>query len=91
MKQHARALPVRSSAHKRAAERKAAVSLAEVLGYPVSVPIWPEAGRALGLSRAVTYELATQGAFPVPVLRFGRRLMVRRAELLEFLGIREPA
>ncbi len=79
----------RQPAIRRPNERKAPVTSSDVLAYPASVPLWPEGGRALGLSRGVTYELANQGTLPVPVLRLGRRLLVRRVDLLDFLGIKE--
>ena len=45
------------------------------------------AGRAFGLGRDASYELARRGALPVPVLRLGRRLVVTRSALLQALGI----
>jgi hypothetical protein len=38
------------------------------------VPLWPDAGQALGLSRNRTYESARQGE--IPTIRFGRVLRV---------------
>jgi len=43
-----------------------------------------EAGELLGLSRAFAYELVARGE--LPVIRFGRRIVVPRAALLELLG-----
>jgi excisionase family DNA binding protein len=43
-----------------------------------------EAGELLGLSRAFAYELVARGE--LPVVRFGRRIVVPKAALLELLG-----
>jgi len=43
-----------------------------------------EAGQLLGLSRAFAYELVARGE--LPVVRFGRRIVVPKAALLELLG-----
>lgn len=43
-----------------------------------------EAGRALGLSRNSAYEAARRGE--LPVLRFGRRIVVSRARLEAMLA-----
>jgi hypothetical protein len=37
---------------------------------PLTVPLWPHAGMALGLTRNGTYEAAKRG--DIPVLRFGK-------------------
>jgi len=42
-----------------------------------------EAGELLGLSRAFAYELVARGE--LPVVRFGRRIVVPKAALLELL------
>ena len=47
-----------------------------------------EAGRLLGISRGAAYEAARRGE--LPVLRFGRRLVIPRAQLMAMLGEREP-
>ncbi|MFF0122948.1 DNA-binding protein [Micromonospora arida] len=57
----------------------------EVWAFPVTVDV-PTAGRCFGIGRDLSYDLARQGAFPVPVLRLGRRLVVTRAALLRALG-----
>ena len=44
-----------------------------------------EAGALLGLSRAFAYELVARGE--LPVVRFGRRIVVPKAALLELLSI----
>ena len=43
-----------------------------------------EAGALLGLSRAFAYELVARGE--LPVVRFGRRIVVPKAALLELLS-----
>lgn len=43
--------------------------------------------RPLALSRATVYMLAKSGELPVPVLRIGSRMKVRRCDLLAFLGV----
>ena len=57
----------------------------ELLALPVSVDI-ETAGKALGLGRTSTYDLAKRGKFPVRVLRLGNRYRVPRADLLRELG-----
>lgn len=42
-----------------------------------------EAGRTLGIGRALAYELARRGE--IPVVRLGRRLVVPRAQLQRLL------
>lgn len=71
--------------------RRKTLSLAaeEVLALPAAVDLLT-AGRALGLGRTKAYELAQRGEFPVPVLRLGTQYRVRRADLLNLLGIGQP-
>lgn len=64
----------------------------QVLALPMVFPIWPTASAALGgspagLSRPTTYARAKAGTYPVPVLVEGRRRLVRRADVLAYLGI----
>ncbi|RLK24695.1 hypothetical protein DER29_2624 [Micromonospora sp. M71_S20] len=47
----------------------------------------PTAGRVFGLGRALSYELARTGDFPVPVLRVGFRYKVPVAGILTALGL----
>jgi hypothetical protein len=49
------------------------------------VPVWPDAGRALGLGRNATYEAVARGE--IPVIRFGRRIVVPKAKLFEMVGV----
>ncbi len=55
--------------------------------WPPTVPLWPDAAGALGLSRTTAYELVRRGELPVRTLRLGRLLRVPTAELLTVLGI----
>lgn len=64
----------------------AALSTEELQALPAVVDV-PTAGRAYGMGTRLAYELAGTGRFPVPVLRFGRLLRVRRADLLADLGL----
>ena len=45
----------------------------------------PKAGEVLGLSRSSAYRAAAAGL--IPTLRFGSRMIVPTARLLEMLGI----
>ncbi|MBB5110496.1 hypothetical protein FHU28_000335 [Micromonospora echinospora] len=47
----------------------------------------PTAGRVFGLGRALSYDLARTGDFPVPVLRVGARYKVPVAGILTALGL----
>ncbi|TMR23803.1 DNA-binding protein [Actinomadura geliboluensis] len=49
------------------------------------------AGRALGVGRTKSYELARTGHFPCPVLRVGRSYLVPTAGLLTLLGLNDTA
>lgn len=45
----------------------------------------------LNLSRSGFYALARRDELPIPVVRVGSRIMVRRCDLFGFLGIADPA
>lgn len=47
------------------------------------------AGKMLGISRAVAYELARRDDLPVPVIRLGRRIVVSRRALEDVLSARK--
>jgi len=49
------------------------------------------AGRWLGIGRSLSYRLAREGRFPVPVLQLGRRRVVSRAALENLLEMGSPA
>ncbi len=59
---------------------------AELLALPTSFKLWPTAGRAFGLGRSATFELAKRGEFPCRVLRLGGKCLVTRADLFRALG-----
>ncbi len=58
-----------------------ALSREDLLALPAVVDV-PTVARAYGISERHAYELARQDALPVPVLRLGRLLKVRRRDLL---------
>jgi hypothetical protein len=66
----------------------AGMSRRELLALPAAVDL-VTAGRALGLGRTKSHELARAGEFPVRVLRLGRAYRVATADVLALLGI-EP-
>jgi predicted DNA-binding transcriptional regulator AlpA len=51
----------------------------------------PTAGRAWGMGRNTAFDLYHKGQFPVEVLKLGRRLRVRTADLVAALDDRAPA
>lgn len=74
------------------AVRRKALSAAEVFALPAMPDAWPDgAGACGGISRTVWYELIAKGETPVPVIRIGRSLKVRRSDLLNFLGLQDQA
>jgi predicted DNA-binding transcriptional regulator AlpA len=68
-----------------------APTIDELRRWPPTVPLWPDAASALGLSRTAAYDLVRRGELPVRTLRLGRLLRVPTAELLAVLGIPLPA
>lgn len=54
----------------------------------LTVPLWPHAGRALGLGRSAVYEAAARGDVPT-VDTGGRKKPVPTAKLRRLLGIDE--
>jgi hypothetical protein len=40
----------------------------------LTIPLWPDAGKILGLGRSATYDAAARGE--IPVIRIGRRKIV---------------
>jgi len=49
----------------------------------LAVPLWPDAGKALGLSRNHTYDAAKAGE--IPTVKFGRTIRVPVAALRKML------
>lgn len=47
------------------------------------------AGKMLGISRAVAYELARRDQLPVPVIRLGHRMVVSKRAIEEVLNARK--
>lgn len=62
---------------------------AEIRALPAMVDL-VTAGRALGVGRTKSYELARAGRFPCPVLRVGRSYLVPTTGLLTLLGLDHP-
>jgi hypothetical protein len=52
---------------------------------PPTLPLWPETGQLLGLSRAATFRAAARGDFEVVTL--GRRKLALTVPLLKLLGL----
>jgi hypothetical protein len=50
-----------------------------------------DAAPHLDLSRSAVYSLAKAGELPIPVVRVGARIKVRRCDLLAFLGVAESS
>jgi hypothetical protein len=50
-----------------------------------TMPVWPDTGEILGLSRQSAYGAARRGE--IPTLRIGRRLVVPTAKLRQLLGL----
>lgn len=61
----------------------------ELFSLPVSVDL-PTAGRAFGVGRTKSFELAQVGEFPCRVIRVGNKYRVPRSALFEALGV-DPA
>jgi hypothetical protein len=68
--------------------RELRLTVAEMRALPAAIDI-ETAGRAFGLGRTKSHELARAGEFPVPVLRLGRSYRVPTAKVLELLGIEQ--
>jgi hypothetical protein len=57
----------------------------KMLEERATVPLWPQAGRALGLSRGQTYRVAKKGK--IETLGLGREMRVRTSWLRQTLGL----
>ena len=53
-----------------------------------TMTVWPEAARALGLSRSAAYDGVARG--DIPSIRVGRRIVVPTAALRRLLQLDEP-
>ncbi len=60
------------------------VSLGDLNDLPPTLTV-PAAGRLLGLGREASYRAAASGQ--LPTIKFGRRLFVPTARLLQLLGV----
>lgn len=63
----------------------------ELLALPAAFPFDPIVSAAFGISRSSAYRALAAGQLPITPLRLGRRLIVRRADLLNALGITDEA
>jgi len=52
------------------------------------MPLWPDTGRALGLSKSTTYAGAASG--DIPTFRVGRRIVVPTMAIRRLLQLDEP-
>ncbi len=76
--------------HSPRSERAGGLSIQEVLKLPATIDV-VTAGRALGIGRSRSYELARIGEFPCRVVAVGRTYRVPTAGLLRLLGISSDA
>jgi hypothetical protein len=53
---------------------------------PATVPLWPDAGRLLGLGRNATYEAAARGE--IPIVPIGKRKRVLKKVLARMVDPR---
>lgn len=65
---------------------KRGLSPAEISTLPAVIDL-VTAGRALGLGRTKSYQLARAGDFPCRILRVGNSYLVPTADLLTLLGL----
>jgi len=66
------------------------LSLTELADLPAVTDL-VTAGRALGLGRTKSYQLARTGQFPCRLIRAGKTYLVPTTELLALLGVPPPA
>lgn len=62
------------------------IALEELRQKGLTVPLWPDAGEAIGAGRTSAYRMAKDGTFPVPVLRIGKSYRVITADLVALLS-----
>jgi hypothetical protein len=62
------------------------LSVAQIQQLPAVIDV-VTAGRALGLGRTTSYQLARSGEFPCRIMRVGRKYLVPTADLLTLLGL----
>jgi hypothetical protein len=78
-----------SDTNQRAAIAMSGMTMAEVMMLPAVTDL-VSAGKALGMGRTRSYELAQAGTFPCRLLRIGRTYQVPTAGLLTLLGVPLP-
>lgn len=61
------------------------MAIPEALKGKATIPLWPEAGQIVGLSKNSTYAAARAGE--LPTLRMGQKWLVPVGPLLVLLGI----
>ena len=66
------------------------MDITEVMAFPAVTDLIT-AGKALGMGRTKSYELARAGRFPCRVIRAGKTYRVPTAGLLALLGVRPPS
>ena len=66
------------------------LTMEELLALPVSVDL-VTAGRAFGIGRTKSYELAQLDEFPCRVLKIGKKYRVPRSAIFDALGISSAA
>jgi hypothetical protein len=64
-------------------------TVAQLLALPVTFAFDPVVPAAFGISRSAAYRALAAGELPIRPLRLGRKLIVKRADLLAALGIEE--
>ncbi|WP_228645217.1 helix-turn-helix domain-containing protein [Microtetraspora sp. AC03309] len=64
------------------------MSLTELAELPAVIDL-VTAGRALGLGRTKSYQLAKTGQFPCRIIRIGKTYLVPTADLLALLGLQQ--
>jgi len=55
----------------------------------LTMPLWPDAARAVGCGKSKIYEMANTGR--LPILRIGRKIRVLRMPLMRMLGAEHAA
>ncbi|MEV0149058.1 MULTISPECIES: DNA-binding protein [unclassified Nonomuraea] len=79
-----------TSATRKTAKRTRPLTTEEVLALPAAVDL-VTAGRAYGIGRTKSHELARSGKFPCRVLLVGNQYRVPKTALLESLGLPSDA
>jgi len=66
------------------------MSIAELRGLPAAFPFAKVVPAAFGISRSAAYRALAAGELPFEPIRIGRKLIVRKTDLLHALGVAEP-